>query len=463
VTAAIDEATLRSLVELEVKTGFYEDVITALYSRILRPGDTAVDGGANLGLHTYPMADLVGPSGRVHAYEVIPTLTATMRNRIRTASLTQIHLHEQAISDRVEDVSFNWVKNAWGFSGLRSRDYGTINPDIEVLRTTTTTVDSLPEGDLTRWRFCKLDLEGGEFHALRGSRQAMRRHRPVVVFEHFIDQGARHYDYSQAEWFAFFRELDYELFDLYGREYGAQNWGDASVPWYLIAAPAQSADAELVRALAGEIVLDCAHLARANLQRNRPVPTPPNSHKLAVAAAAALGREGKPEDALTLYAWAAALAPDHPEMHHQHANCLERLGRFPEALEAARNATSLRSERAVDWRLQARLAERVGALSESEAAFRRATQCADAYAQDWVNLARLLVRTNQFEPALEAMTVAMRTGQPDAGFYCWLAIINSHLGRRHEAEQAFEEAVRLEPETQWIRQSLAEHRSRANA
>jgi Flp pilus assembly protein TadD len=372
-------------------------------------------------------------------------------------------LHEQALSDRIEDVSFNWVKNAWGLSGLRSRDYGTVNPEIETLHTRTTTIDSLPDGEWTRWRFCKLDLEGGEFNALRGARRAVERHRPVIVFEHFIDQGARHYDYTKEEWFSFFQTLGYDLFDLHGREYGFENWGDPSVPWYLIAAPARSDDAEFVRVRASEITLDCAHLARANLQRNYPVPTPPNSHKLAVAAAGALGREGKEEDALSLYAWAVVLAPEHAEMHLQHALCLERLGRFAEALEAARNAASLRPERALEWRTNAKLAERVGALEEAEAAWRQATQCEGALAHDWGSLARLLVRLNRLAPALEAMETAMRKGQPDAGFHCWHGVICSRLDRIEEADDAFGKAIALDPESEWIRQSLAEHKARARA
>jgi hypothetical protein len=41
---------------------FYEQIIRAIYTAILQPGDLAIDCGANHGVHTIPMSDLVGSS-----------------------------------------------------------------------------------------------------------------------------------------------------------------------------------------------------------------------------------------------------------------------------------------------------------------------------------------------------------------------------------------------------------------
>src|SRR5262245_30307870 len=44
----------------------------ALFARILRPGDTYLDVGAHVGLHTLVAGRLVGPGGRVIAVEPQP-------------------------------------------------------------------------------------------------------------------------------------------------------------------------------------------------------------------------------------------------------------------------------------------------------------------------------------------------------------------------------------------------------
>src|SRR5262249_37993601 len=49
--------------------GGFEPRSIRLYSRLVKPGATVLDIGANVGAHTLPLARLVGPSGRVVAFE----------------------------------------------------------------------------------------------------------------------------------------------------------------------------------------------------------------------------------------------------------------------------------------------------------------------------------------------------------------------------------------------------------
>lgn len=49
--------------------GRFEASTTRAYEGIVRPGDTVLDIGANIGAHTLPLARLVGPAGRVVAFE----------------------------------------------------------------------------------------------------------------------------------------------------------------------------------------------------------------------------------------------------------------------------------------------------------------------------------------------------------------------------------------------------------
>ena len=51
----------------------FEDIITRMYVGLVHPGDTCLDGGASLGLHTVRLARLVGPEGTVFALEPEPS------------------------------------------------------------------------------------------------------------------------------------------------------------------------------------------------------------------------------------------------------------------------------------------------------------------------------------------------------------------------------------------------------
>src|SRR5262245_53155507 len=57
------------VIGLNVVRGHYEPDEIAFMRGALKPGDTAVDVGAHIGFFAVQMASLVGPQGRVHAFE----------------------------------------------------------------------------------------------------------------------------------------------------------------------------------------------------------------------------------------------------------------------------------------------------------------------------------------------------------------------------------------------------------
>lgn len=232
------------LFALQDRANIFETIIAGLYRAVLRPGDLAVDGGANEGMHAFPLADAVGASGRVLAFEPIPWRAETLAHEARERRLPQLRVFAQALAERGGAVApFHWIRNADGYSGLRPRAYP-VAPDLEMLAVPTAALDDAVAGDERPWRFCKLDLEGGEFRALRGGARALARHRPVVVFECDRVDAPRHYGYGPDEFFGLFDGLGYRLRDLFGRPFPREAWGSPGYPHYFIALHAAVEDHE---------------------------------------------------------------------------------------------------------------------------------------------------------------------------------------------------------------------------
>src|ERR1700704_4312839 len=57
------------VIGLNIVRGQYEVDEVRYVRTVLRPGDTAIDAGAHIGFFTMQMAAIVGPQGRVHAFE----------------------------------------------------------------------------------------------------------------------------------------------------------------------------------------------------------------------------------------------------------------------------------------------------------------------------------------------------------------------------------------------------------
>jgi hypothetical protein len=62
--------------------GDYEPTLTRALRRLVRPGATVFDIGANFGWYTCLLARAVGSEGHVHAFEPVPSITALARETI---------------------------------------------------------------------------------------------------------------------------------------------------------------------------------------------------------------------------------------------------------------------------------------------------------------------------------------------------------------------------------------------
>ena len=155
----------------------FETLIEQCYSTVLQPGDAAVDGGAHVGMHTLPMAALVGNRGAVFAYEPIPSLADTVVYNCR--HLPQVHVFNAALAARNGRTKFHLLSEEPWLSGIARRFENTDKP-VTVIEVATLALDELATQPI---RFIKLDLEGGEYHAVRGACSLLAAQQPIIALE----------------------------------------------------------------------------------------------------------------------------------------------------------------------------------------------------------------------------------------------------------------------------------------
>jgi FkbM family methyltransferase len=173
----------------------------------LRRGDIFLDVGANIGWYSFLAAQLVGPEGRVHAFEIDRRPLGCFERTIRTNRDLPIVLHRLAVGDRVGEVAFIEARES-GHSRLTRDDGGRHVP--------MSSLDTVFAGQrVGPIRAIKIDVEGAELHVLRGARRLLEEQRPIVVCE-LVEEGLRVLGGSRAEAIALLRSLGYEVADLPG-------------------------------------------------------------------------------------------------------------------------------------------------------------------------------------------------------------------------------------------------------
>ncbi|MUL40107.1 FkbM family methyltransferase [Streptomonospora sp. PA3] len=182
---------------------FIEREIAGL-AEVVRPGHVCLDIGAEYGLYTFTLADLVGPAGRVCAIEPLPGPASFLRTAVRTLGAGNVRVLRRAVGaeDGAGTLSLPLRRglpvHGRAFLTTGARGVGP-NAEFRARRSVAarvTTLDSLvAELGLDRIDFIKADVEGAELAVLDGGPATLRDHRPALLVEiedrHLAKYGAR--------------------------------------------------------------------------------------------------------------------------------------------------------------------------------------------------------------------------------------------------------------------------------
>lgn len=154
----------------------YDRQTVEVMRRVLRPDASGIDVGAHVGAILQHLV-AIAPTGTHHAFEALPHLAAELRVRF-----PGVRVHQVAVSDSNGEAEFQHVENDPAYSGLRRRVYDRPDPQVTTIRVKVVTLDDVVPIEQPI-AFIKIDIEGGEYHAIKGAMQTIKRWHPVIVFE----------------------------------------------------------------------------------------------------------------------------------------------------------------------------------------------------------------------------------------------------------------------------------------
>lgn len=159
-----------------------------MLGKLLRPGDLVIEAGAHIGFVTQWMAKIVGPSGRVVAFE--PGSQNGRDVAANVAGHPTIVLETAPFSDSVAEATF-FEENVTGQNNSLNPTYEApernakaLGIRLEVTQRTvmTTTVDEYVRSRLAACpQFLKIDTEGFEAQVLAGAQQTLRGVRSLML------------------------------------------------------------------------------------------------------------------------------------------------------------------------------------------------------------------------------------------------------------------------------------------
>jgi FkbM family methyltransferase len=159
----------------------------AVVRELVQRGATAVDLGANIGVYTKVLSDLVGPAGAVISVEPVPQTFAVLSRLIRSLGMENVSCVNVAISDSAGEVVMelpNYESGGINFyqANVVAGGGKKVVDSSHQVRVPSLTLDALVAGKGTVG-FVKCDVEGHELACLSGAEMVLNSHCPAWLIE----------------------------------------------------------------------------------------------------------------------------------------------------------------------------------------------------------------------------------------------------------------------------------------
>jgi FkbM family methyltransferase len=195
--------------------GAFEPGTQATLKKLVKPGDSVFDIGANIGAHTLGIAQSVGPQGRVFAFEPADFAFEKLCHNLALNPALAARTFPQQIllSASSSDSNEPQIYASWPLENS-----GSVHPKhrgqlVSTARASVDTLDAfVARNNIERLDLIKMDVDGHELPVLRGASETLRRFRPTLVMEMSPYIHAEH-ENSFAEFVALLKSFSYSLRD----------------------------------------------------------------------------------------------------------------------------------------------------------------------------------------------------------------------------------------------------------
>lgn len=201
------------LVSQQVREGAMESDELKSLRNYLNEGDTVIDCGANIGLHSVNFADVVGELGRVYSFEpVLQNFMMLCRNIIK-----------HSFSDTIVPISASLGKssgvekfylNPGNMGDCRPSDFWLESNDTVIVpRITLDEYFSLLPGVWEKVSLIKMDTQGSEIGILQGGEDLFRKHSDIPIFMEYWPYGLSRNNQDVEWFFSFLENYNFSIFD----------------------------------------------------------------------------------------------------------------------------------------------------------------------------------------------------------------------------------------------------------
>nr|WP_241633787.1 FkbM family methyltransferase [Fusobacterium gastrosuis] len=176
--------------QISSRYGEWADVEVSVFKEILSEGDKVVEVGANLGLHSIPIAKIIGDKGKLICFEPQRIIYQHLCCNIALNSLVNVETYQYGVSDvntklYIESTDYNKAWNYGSFSldkgfSTEAKYQGFVKKELTKI---VKLDDFEPIKKLSSLDLIKADVEGFEIKLLNGAKNIIDKFKPFLFVE----------------------------------------------------------------------------------------------------------------------------------------------------------------------------------------------------------------------------------------------------------------------------------------
>lgn len=204
---------------------------------LVKPGDTIVDVGANVGWYTNYLSKLVGAGGKVISLEPIPETFALLSTCVKAHRLANVELFNVGASEVDGSAVMEVPQYASGGENyymahiVERRHRSTAALQREV---TLRSLDSLLGKRVQKAAFIKCDVEGHELQLIKGARETMEAGKAAWLIEVSRSSDPDLEGSKSSEMFGLLESCGYAAWWLDGNVLRKRSRGDKTLNYFFL-------------------------------------------------------------------------------------------------------------------------------------------------------------------------------------------------------------------------------------
>jgi len=184
-------------------------------SKTIKPGDTILDIGANIGFYSKILAGLTGPAGKVYCFEPDSVNFSHLLRNTKTID-SKTHGTIIPINKAVAETTKTLKLYTSKLLNVDHRTYKVDNFENEISIPATSIDDFVSSSGNVKVDFIKMDIQGFELSALKGMVNTLRANPEICILMEFWPYGLTKAGTPFEDFFLFFKDNALKLFKLDG-------------------------------------------------------------------------------------------------------------------------------------------------------------------------------------------------------------------------------------------------------